>query len=181
MTHTFLCSFRSTSFSVLPLEILGVSISSYIGYAPLRVQLILFSLSTAFMPHLALLGVITSISGTLFLIRSTSAFVIDQYLPFFRTLYGLLVLFVAMNPEFVAKPSKVALSIFFTPWLPPIKTTSMNIPEKTPKAVKKLRVLLRVIVIKISSHLSKSILILICSKCFNRSNHDCFASWKESS
>ena len=44
----------------------------------------------------------------------------------------------------------------------------MNMPQKTPKAVNRLRVLFLVMVMNISSHLSKSILIiLICSKCFD--------------
>ena len=56
----------------------------------------------------------------------------------------------------------------------------MNMPQKTPKAVNRLRVLFLVMVMNISSHLSKSILIiLICSKCFDWSDHDGLTSRKE--
>ena len=59
-------------------------------------------------------------------------------------------------------------------------STSMNMPQKTPKAVNRLRVLFLVMVMNISSHLSKSILIiLICSKCFDWSDHDGLAGRKE--
>ena len=54
-------------------------------------------------------------------------------------------------------------------------------PQKTPKAVNRLLVLFLVMVMSISSHLSMSILIiLICSKCFNRTNHNGFTCREES-
>ena len=61
-----------------------------------------------------------------------------------------------IKPEFVANPSKLRDSSFCKPCAPPISMINIKIPQKTPNAVSKLRALLRVMVKKISSHVSKS-------------------------
>ena len=52
--------------------------------------------------------------------------------------------------EFVAKPSKFSFSSCFTPCPPPIRATSMNTPQNTPKPVSNERLLFLVRVSRIS-------------------------------
>ena len=64
-------------------------------------------------------------------------------------------------PELFAKPLNVAESNSRSPLPPPNSDTSMKMPQKTPKPVRKLRVLLRVRVSSISLYLSRSIIVYV--------------------
>ena len=66
-----------------------------------------------------------------------------------------------MKPELVAKPSNSRESICCMPCAPPMRATSMKMPQKMPKAVSRLRVLFRVRVTRISSQTSKSNLFIV--------------------
>ena len=61
-----------------------------------------------------------------------------------------------MNMELVEKPRVPSIMPFFNPVPEPNSSTSIRIPQKTPKHVRRLLVLLRVMVTHISCHLSKS-------------------------
>ena len=71
--------------------------------------------------------------------------------PLRKPLYDSLVGLEARKQEFVAKPSKFSFMLFWKPFPPPMRVTSMNIPQNTPNAVSRLRDLLRVSVAIISS------------------------------
>ena len=104
-----------------------------------------------------------------------------HHLPLRKPLYASPVLCEARKPELVANPSKFFFSIYSSPCPPPIRATSIKIPQNTPNAVSRLLVLFLVIVMRISSQVSMSILIiLICSKCFDRPDTDCFPGREQS-
>ena len=113
----------------------------------------------AVFPHRATEGVAISIWLSLPM-RSMSAISKSQLLPFRKPLYASPVGWAKMNPELVANPSNCFRNSCSMPCPPPMRATSMKIPQNTPKAVSRLRVLLRVMVTRISSQVSLSIFIM---------------------
>ena len=76
--------------------------------------------------------------------------------PLLKPLYDSLVRSAKKKAELVAKPLTLRMMPFCIPRPEPKRITNIKMPQKTPKQVNKLRVLLRVIVTQISVHLSKS-------------------------
>ena len=102
----------------------------------------------------------TSISGTPRRRRSISASSKSHQRPFRKPLYASPVRCAATKAEFVAKPLNSELMASCMACPPPVRATSMNMPQNTPNAVSRLRVLFLVIVMRISSQESMSILII---------------------
>ena len=107
-----------------------------------------------------MMGETASISFTCFRMLSTSRFRMFHWRPLLKPLYDSLVRSEKKKAEFVANPLIFENIAFFIPFPAPNRITNIRMPQNTPKQVNKLRVLFRVIVTHISTHLSMSNMVL---------------------